>query len=163
MIRNAKAGDAPEIAALWNWMISQTLLTFTTDEKAVDDVEKMISARTGRFLVSETGGRIEGLATFGAFRSGPGYAKTAEHSVIVAPEHGGLGIGKALMTALLERARGEGVHVMVAAISSANPRAVDFHARLGFAEVGRMPEVGYKYDRFLDLILMQKILVQAAS
>lgn len=163
MIRTAKPEDAPEIAALWNWMISDTLLTFTTDQKSVEDIDRMIFERENGFLVSETDEIIEGFATFGAFRSGPGYARTAEHSVIVAQNHVGRGVGRALMTALMDRARAEGVHIMVAAISSENPHAVEFHTRLGFQEVGCMPEVGYKNDRYLDLILMQKMLSNVAS
>ena len=163
MIRTVKPEDARKIAALWNWMISETLLTFTTDQKSVEDVDRMILARGNGFVVSETEGSVEGFATFGAFRSGPGYARTAEHSVIVAQNHVGRGVGRALMTALMDRARAEGVHIMVAAISSENPHAVEFHTRLGFEEVGRMPEVGYKNDRYLDLILMQKMLSNVAS
>ena len=163
MIRTAKSEDARKIAALWNWMISETLLTFTTDQKSVEDIDRMIFERGNGFLVSETDEGIEGFASFGAFRSGPGYARTAEHSVIVAQNHIGRGVGRALMSALMDRARAEGVHIIVAAISSENPRAVEFHTRLGFEEVGRMPEVGYKNDRYLDLILMQKMLSNVAS
>lgn len=163
MIRTAKPEDAPKIAALWNWMISETLLTFTTEQKSVEDIRRMILERGNSFVVGEVDGNFEGFATFGAFRSGPGYARTVEHSVIVAPNHAGRGVGRALMSDLMDRARAGGVQIMVAAISSENPCAVEFHTRLGFEEVGRMPEVGYKNDRYLDLILMQKKLSNVAS
>ncbi|MEE4189810.1 MAG: N-acetyltransferase family protein [Roseobacter sp.] len=163
MIRPAQKSDAPDIAWLWNRMIRDTLATFTTIEKTVSDVEAIVKARQGSFWVYEAAERIAGFATFGPFRAGPGYAATCEHSVIVAPHAARSGIGSALMEALCTAARGQGLHVMVAAISSANPAAVAFHANLGFVEVGRMPQVGRKSGQFLDLILMQKMLGPVGS
>lgn len=163
MIRPATSADAPAIAALWNWMITDTLLTFTSEAKSDRAVEDIIRERAGHFFVHDTGAGVAGFATFGSFRAGPGYLKTCEHSVIVSPSHRARGIGRALLQHLLDVATDSGVHVMVAAISSENPPAVAFHESLGFEQAGRMPEVGFKNGRFLDLILMQKILNCVAS
>ena len=158
MIRDARPTDAEPVADLWNWMIRETLGTFTTDEKSAEEIAALISNRNRGFLVAEHGSDVIGFATFGAFRSGPGYAATCEHTVLVCPDAQSRGIGRNLLVCLEDRAASQGMHVMVAAISSENPRAIEFHARLGFHETGRMPQVGRKAGRWLDLVLMQKIL-----
>ncbi len=158
MIRTANSQDAPAIAGLWNAMIRETLSTFTTVEKTVADVEQMISDRDAAVVVAERGGACLGFATFGPFRGGPGYAATAEHTIIVAPEANRSGLGGTLLAAIEEVARGQGVHVMVAAISHTNTAAEAFHSHQGYREVARMPEVGRKAGQWLDLVLMQKTL-----
>lgn len=156
-IRTATAEDAAAIAAIWNAMIRDTLATFTTVEKTQADIEDLIATRQGAFWVStDEDGTPSGFATYGPFRPGPGYAATVEHTVVMAPDHHGRGIGHLLMNAAEEHARAQGCHVMVAGISSANTAAQSFHANRGYAETGRLAQVGRKNDRWLDLILMQK-------
>ena len=145
------------MAALRNALISETLVTFTTDTKTPEDVAGEIAERP-YFAVAEAQGRIVGYAFYGPFRSGPGYAGTIEHGIHVADRATGQGTGTHLMDNLEAHAKASGSHVIVAGISSANPRSITFHARRGFVEVGRMPEVGRKWDQWLDLILMQKRL-----
>jgi L-amino acid N-acyltransferase YncA len=160
-IRAATAGDAPAIAALWNQVIRDTLITFNPVEKSPDEVARLITARAaaGRaFLVADGPEGIVGFATYDQFRAGEGYARTMEHSINLVPGAWGQGIGRRLMVALEDHARQAGVHVMVAAVSGGNPAGRAFHARLGYAEVGVMAQVGTKFGRFLDLVLMQKIL-----
>lgn len=158
MIRAAEPADAEAIARLWNWMIRTTLWTFTTIEKSPEDITDMMSARPGAFLVAREGDVIAGFLTFGSFRAGPGYAATVEHTILVSPDFHMRGIGRSLMQAGIEAARAARHHVMVGGISGRNPVGLSFHARLGFDEVGRMPQVGYKNGEWLDLVLMQKIL-----
>lgn len=162
MIRAARSTDATDIAALWNWMIRDTLSTFTTEQKTVDDIIALIGARSGHFWVSEENGLLQGFATFGPFRSGPGYRATCEHSVLVDPGRHGLGIGRALMETLLRAAKQDGYRIVVAAISGENRQAVEFHTKIGFEQVGYIPQVGHKQDRWLDLVLMQKNLAERA-
>ncbi|SDN46302.1 phosphinothricin acetyltransferase [Lutimaribacter pacificus] len=157
-IRPARATDAQAIAAIWNPMIRDTAITFTTAEKTEAGLQADIAARDGAFWVADEGGHVLGFATYAQFRGGPGYARTMEHTVILSPLAHGRGIGRALMTALCDHAKGQGVHSMWAGVSAENPAAVAFHARIGFAEVARLPEVGFKFGRWMDLILMQKIL-----
>ncbi|MGB1026747.1 MAG: GNAT family N-acetyltransferase, partial [Rhodospirillaceae bacterium] len=80
---------------------------------------------------------------------------TVEHSVYVRPDLRGGGVGTALLQSVIDHARSAGHHVMVAAISADNGGSIRLHARLGFVETGRMPEVGTKFGRWLDLVLMQ--------
>lgn len=154
-VRAATPADAAAIAALWNAMIRDTLATFTTVEKSQTDLAALITEHPTAFWVVEDGS-VQGFATFGPFRPGPGYAATAEHTIVLGDSAQGRGQGRALMAQLENAARAQGIHVLVAAISSANPGAVTFHAALGFAETARMPEVGRKNGQWLDLILMQK-------
>ncbi len=158
MIRRAVVEDAPAIAAITNAIIRDTLITFTTDERSAEDVVTEIEIKNSAFLVAEHHGEIKGFASYGAFRSGPGYAQCREHSIQLTPGARGRGTGRALMQALEAVAKVNNVHVLVAGISSANPVAIAFHSAVGFDRVGLMPEVGFKWGQRLDLVLMQKIL-----
>ncbi|NOD82737.1 GNAT family N-acetyltransferase [Ruegeria sp. HKCCD6119] len=158
IIRPAMAADAPEIARITNAIIRESLITFTTYERSTTQITEDITERGTGFLVAEHDGQVVGFATYAPFRAGPGYAQTREHSIQLSPDARGKGVGRALMQALEAAARTDGVHVLVAGISSANSGAVAFHAALGFSQVGRMPEVGFKWGQWLDLVLMQKIL-----
>lgn len=158
ILRPARATDAARIGAIWNPIIRDTAITFTSEQKSEADLVAMIGARGKAFLVAEIEAEVVGFASYGGFRSGPGYAHAREHTILLGEAARGHGIGRALMQALEAQARAEDVHVLVAGISGENPAAVAFHAALGFAEVGRMPEVGRKFGRWMDLVLMQKIL-----
>jgi phosphinothricin acetyltransferase len=157
IIRAADPTDAQAVTTLWNDMIRETDATFTPLEKAVDDIMTLIIARADAFWVADAGG-VQGFVTFGPFRSGPGYAATIEHTIILAKDLQGCGAGHELMARAITGAQAQNHHVMVAAISGANPGAVAFHEKLGFEQTGRMPQVGRKGGKWLDLILMQKII-----
>lgn len=153
MIRAATQDDAPWIAQIWNALIADTFVTFTTTAKTHADINAMIIERPVLVLPDQAG-----FATYGPFRAGPGYAATVEHTILLAPQTRGQGQGRALMQALMRHARDAGHHIMVAGISGANPQAVAFHGALGFEQVAHMPQVGRKGGQWLDLILMQKRL-----
>lgn len=161
IIRAAETRDAPAVTALWNAMIRDTLATFTTQERLFAEIEALIMARLNAFWVAEVGGKVSGFVTYGAFRGGPGYATTVEHTIILDPAVQRTGLGRKLMAHAMAQAAASGVHVMVAAISSANPQAQAFHTALGFEQVGHLPQVGRKSDMWLDLILMQKTLTSS--
>lgn len=150
------------MAAIHAYYVRDTLVTFTTDEKPLRLWLEDISAGAPVF-VAEQDGAVLGYGTFGPFRSGPGYARTAEHSVYLAPGAAGRGAGRALLEAVEAAAEAAGIRVMVAGISGANPGAVTFHRRCGYRETGRMPGVGRKMGRWLDLVLMQKNLPQGGD
>ncbi|WP_212525364.1 GNAT family N-acetyltransferase [Actibacterium sp. MT2.3-13A] len=161
MIRPALPSDCAAIAAIWNPVIRDTLITFNAVEKTEDELRETLAvkARAGHpFLVAEEAGRVLGFATYGQFRGGVGYAHTMEHTIILAPGGWGRGLGRALMAAIEEEARARGAHSMIAGVSAANSAGVAFHAALGYATVAVLPEVGFKAGRWLDLVLMQKLL-----
>ncbi|MBD3662703.1 GNAT family N-acetyltransferase [Sulfitobacter aestuariivivens] len=156
-IRPAVTGDAACICSLWNAMIRDTLATFTTEQKTPEEIADLIAQRHDAFWVVGAD-KITGFVTYGAFRSGPGYLATVEHTIILSPKAQGQGTGRALMERAQITATAQGKHIMVAGISSANPDAVAFHEKIGFTQTARMPEVGRKAGQWLDLILMQKTL-----
>lgn len=160
IIRAACAQDCGALSDIWNPIIRETSLTFNPVEKSRQDIETLLKdkAKSGDpFLVAEQDGLL-GFATYGQFRGGLGYRFTVEHTIILAPEARGTGIGRQLMEAIEDHARERGMHSMIAGVSSANPGGVHFHARLGYRTIAVLPEVGFKFDRWLDLTLMQKIL-----
>lgn len=158
IIRTAQTKDAPAIAEIWNAIIRDTTVTFTTELKTIDALEVDIQHRKPAFLVAEKDGQVIGFSTYFPFRGGPGYALTKEHSIMLAPEARGLGAGRALMNQLEAIARDEGVHSLWAGVSGENPAGVKFHDKLGYQSIARLPQVGRKFDRWIDLVLMQKIL-----
>ena len=158
VIRPAEVGDAIAICGFWNPWIETTSITFSTDLRTPESVAADIAARGEAFLVAEAAGQIIGFASFFAFRSGPGYVHTREHTVILAPEARGKGAGRALVAGLEDVARAGGVHSLIAGVSSENPEGIAFHGAIGFAEVACLPQVGRKFGRWMDLVLMQKFI-----
>ncbi len=158
ILRPARTADAKAIAAIWNPVIETTAITFTTQPRSVESIAADITTRGAAFQVAETGGRLLGFATYAAFRAGPGYAFTKEHSIQLAPEARGKGVGRALMARLEQVARQDRVHTLWAGVSGENPAAVAFHSAIGFRHVATLPQVGFKFGRWMDLVLMQKYL-----
>lgn len=161
MIRPARPDDAPAILEFWNPVIRDTLVTFHATEKTEAELRETIAAKPlagHAFFVAEEDGAILGFASYGQFRAGPGYAKAMEHTIILSPAARGKGVGRALMAAIEDHARAQGYHTMVAAVSGGNPQGRAFHAALGYREAGILPDSGWKFGRYWDLVLMQKVL-----
>ena len=163
-IREAGVDDVEAITALTNALIPTTTYEWREEPFSVEDRRAWLAAKVAAgmpVLVADDGGDVVGWAGYGDFRDTgrwPGYRFTVEHTVHVREDHWGRGVGRRLMEALLERGRAAGKRVMVAAIDASNVDSVLFHERLGFAEVGRLPGVGDKFGRRLDLVLMQRDL-----
>lgn len=103
-------------------------------------------------------GKLLGFASYGTFRAWPAYKYSVEHSVYVHKDHRGLGLGKRLMQALIERAEQRQVHVMVGAIDAANSKSIALHQQLGFTHCGTVQQAGFKFGRWLDVAFYQRIL-----
>ncbi|GGF30501.1 N-acetyltransferase [Microbacterium sorbitolivorans] len=160
-IRQAQASDAAGIAEIYNDAVLNT--TAIWNDATVDEADRAawIAGRQGSgfpVLVAVDGDEVVGYATYGDFRPHDGFRHTVEHSVYVRGDQRGSGIGRQLMMHLVNAARENGVHVMVAAIESGNTGSLRLHEKLGFVETGRMPEVGTKFGRWLDLVLLQLML-----
>jgi phosphinothricin acetyltransferase len=163
-IRNAVDADMPALRDLYNALIPTTTVAWTDALQTLRE-RRAWFRRQQRFgypvLVAEAATEVVGFAAYGSFRGSgkwPGYRHTVEHTIHVREDSHGRGVGRALLEALIDRAQNADVHVMVAAIDATNTGSIAFHVRLGFVIVARMPEVGRKFDRWLDLVLMQRIL-----
>jgi len=104
------------------------------------------------------GETLVGFATYGQFRPKSGYRYSVEHSIYLVPTHRGQGIGRQLLGAIVERARSEGMHAIIGVIEAGNSASCRLHESAGFELVGKLPEVGRKFDRWLDACFYQKTL-----
>lgn len=109
-------------------------------------------------LVAVDGKEVLGYASYGPFRAFDGYRQTVEHSVYVAESARRRGTATALLKALETEARRAGMHVILGGIAADNEPSLRLHEKLGFVETARMPAVGQKFGRYLDLVFMQKVL-----
>ncbi len=157
MIRPAAPGDAAGLHAIWTPVIRMTTFIFHTTERSEEEIAGLTRG-ADPFLVWDDGGQVLGFARCFPFRAGNGYVRTVEHTILLAPGAQGRGIGRRLIDALAEVAAVQGKHMMIGAISAENAAGIAFHAACGFQEHGRLPEVGYKFGRWLDLVLMGRRL-----
>jgi phosphinothricin acetyltransferase len=160
-IEAAAPADVPAIAAILNDAIRNSVAAWRETPLSDGDMMAWFEARTSDFAVLVArgpDGAVLGYASYGAFRAYSGYRHTVEHSVYVRGDARGQGVGTALLARLVERARAQGLHVMVGGLEAGNAASLALHAGQGFVETARMPEVGRKFDRWLTLVFVQKIL-----
>ncbi len=160
-LRAATPDDAAAVAAIWNPIIRDTVITFNPVERSPAEIAAMIVARQAdghAFLVATAGPQVIGFASYAQFRGGAGYARCMEHTINLSPDARGRGAGRVLLAALEHHATTAAHNVMVAAVTGSNLGSIAFHAALGYAQVGRMPQVGWKFGVYHDLVLMQKML-----
>jgi phosphinothricin acetyltransferase len=113
--------------------------------------------------IEDERGTLLGFASFGAFRPHPAYKYTVEHSVYVHAEHRGQGLGTVLLKRIVEEAEAFGAHAVIGAIDAENEPSLRLHQSLGFERVGTLPQVGFKFGRWLDLAFVQLILATPAN
>lgn len=160
-IRDAAEGDLPAILAIHNDVVLTSTANFSHHAVDLEDRRAVLRDRQARgfpFLVAVEGEALLGYASFGPFRPHDGYVRTVEHSVYVSRTHRRRGVAALLLPALIDHARGMGKHVMVGGLNAANAASIALHERFGFERVGLMPQVAFKFDRYLDLLWMQKTI-----
>jgi L-amino acid N-acyltransferase len=160
-IRDATEEDLAGLLAIYNEVIATSTAIYSCDPVTLEERQKWWRARTAQgypVLIARDEQGVAGFATFGDFRAWPGYRFTVEHSVHVRAAGRGRGVGTLLVQALLARAAALGKHVMIAGVDAANAAAIRFHERLGFEKCGHLREVGYKFERWLDLVFLQRRL-----
>ena len=155
MIRPATPSDAPGIGVIWNAAIRDTTITFNSIEKSDADIVAALSDNP--FFVWDKD-RIMGFATYFPFRAGIGYLHTVEHSILLHPDARGQGVGRSLLTHVSDHARAAGKHSLIAVVSGENSGGLAFHQSMGFIRRATLPEVGFKFDRWLDAVFLQKRL-----
>ena len=160
-IRDAEAGDLPGILAIYNEVIATSTAIYADGPVTLADREAWWAGRRAQtypVLVAADANGIAGFASFGDFRTAPGYRFTVEHSVHVRADRRREGLGGRLVTALLPRAAALGKHVMIAGVDASNAASIALHERLGFEQVAHFREVGRKFDRWLDVTYTQFFL-----
>ncbi|MGH1330865.1 MAG: GNAT family N-acetyltransferase [Paracoccaceae bacterium] len=160
-LRPATAQDIPALIAIMAPVIATSTASFSDVERSAQGWAEMIHQRRqdGREIyVAEHAGAVLGYATYDQFRANSGYRHTMEHSVYVADAAQGTGLGRALMEAVEGHARAAGHHTMFGGIDAENSASIAFHEAVGYRIAGRLPQVGWKFGRWLDLVLMQKFL-----
>ena len=156
------AQQGEQILAILNHAIVNSTALYDYQPRTIDNMTAWFAAKqAGDFPVlgaMAANGDLMGFASYGSFRAFPAYKYTVEHSVYVHHDYRGQGLSKTLMQALIQRAEVQGKHVMVGAIDAANDVSLKLHEQLGFTRVGTMPQVGFKFGRWLDLALVQRVL-----
>jgi L-amino acid N-acyltransferase YncA len=160
-IRPAVEGDLPQILDIYNDVILTTTAVYSEHPHTLEMRKDWFYERTSSgfpVIVAEQNGKVAGFATYGHFRAWPCYRFTKEHSVYVNKDSRGQGISKLLLNEIIDHATKAGMHALIAGIDSENDVSVQLHTRFGFTQVARFKQVGYKFDRWLDLIFMELIL-----
>jgi phosphinothricin acetyltransferase len=161
-VRPATIADLPAITEIYNHYVVNTAITFDVDPFEVEARHEWFSHYSDqgpyRILVATDADRVIGYATSGKFRDKPAYLPSVEVTIYLTPDAGGRGIGRVLYTALFEAIAGEGLHRAYAAIALPNDSSIGLHRSFGFAEAGTMTEVGRKFDKWWDVLWMERDL-----
>jgi L-amino acid N-acyltransferase len=161
-VRAATEADLPGILATYNEIVATSTAIYAYEPSTLEQRRTWFEDRVGRgfpVLVATKGNDVLGLSSFGEFRGAwPGYAFTVEHTVLVRGDSHRRGVGRALMESLLPIAQAMGKHITVGAIDADNEPSLRFHEQLGFERVAHFKQVGRKFNRWLDLVFVQKTL-----
>ncbi len=159
-IRDADADDAADIARIYNHDVLESTATFDTEAKTPEERTVWLATHDAAHpvLVAETGGGVRAWGCLTKWAERPAWRHTVEVSVYVDLDARGQGLGSGLMTALMERASDAGHHAVIGQIVAGNDASLALARRLGFEEVGRLLDVGRKFNEWLDVVLMEKRL-----
>lgn len=160
IVRPATEADVPAILDIYNYFILNSTATFDVEPQALEEKLRWLRDTSQPYcaFVAENGSDVVGFGSLGPFRSKAAYRHTAENSVYVRPERHGEGIGKLVLSRTVEDAKENGIRAIIARIAGDNPASVALHKRCGFEYVGTEREVGYKFERWIDVVVMQLTL-----
>lgn len=153
---------ADAILAIFNDAIVNSTALYDYKPRTAQNMVAWFEAkRSGSFPViglEDAQGELLAFASYGTFRAFPAYKYTVEHSVYVRHDQRGRGLGRVMLEELIRIARQHDVHALVGGIDAANAGSIALHERLGFRHVGTLPQVGFKFGRWLDLAFYQLLL-----
>ncbi|HEY4377735.1 MAG TPA: GNAT family N-acetyltransferase [Acidimicrobiales bacterium] len=161
LIRPAVLADAEAIRDIYNPEVLDSTVTFDLRPRTLEEQQQWIVDRSGAhaaIVAVDDDGALVGFGSLSSYKDRAGYSTTVEDSVYVHRGHHGQGIGRALLAELLERARRHGFHAVMARIVRGHEASIALHTRLGFEVVGTEREVGRKFGRWLDVVVMEQIL-----
>jgi len=160
-LRAAQVSDAEAIAVIYNYEVETSTATFDLVPRSIEAQREWITARSGAFsalVADDLAAGVIGFAALSTYRDRAGYRTTVENSVYVHRDHQRRGVGRLLLGALLEVARDSGFHTVIARIDSQSSGSLALHESLGFVVVGVERQIGRKFGRWLDSVIMQKML-----
>jgi len=161
-IRAAEAGDLLAILDIYNDAVLNTTASYDYEPNTLEQrtrwFEQHHEAGLPVLVAVDSDGRIVGWGSLSKFREKIGYQYTVEHSVYVAPDQRRQGIGRSILQALIEAACAMGKHIIIGGVDADNEASRRLHESLGFEQVAHFKQVGYKFDRWLDLIFYQREL-----
>jgi L-amino acid N-acyltransferase len=160
-LRLATLDDAEAIRAIYNVEVLTSTVTFDLVPRSADDQKEWLRARSGAHAVvvaESDDGELVGFGSLSPYRDRPAYSTTVEDSVYVHRDHHGEGVGRALLAELVELAGAHGFHTIMARIVGGHDASIGLHRSLGFEEVGTEREIGRKFGRWLDVVVMQRLL-----
>lgn len=164
-LRPATLDDADAVRAIYNLEVETSTSTFDLVPRSAAEQRAWLRDRTGAFstIVAVQGGEIVGFAALSPYKERPAYRTTVEDSVYVRRDRHGQGLGRALLEHVLDVATASGFHAVMARISGPSTASRALHARCGFQLVGIEREVGRKFNRWLDVALMQCVLHERSA
>ncbi|MGS2776462.1 N-acetyltransferase family protein [Robertmurraya sp. GLU-23] len=159
-IREAHINDLPFLLSIYNDAIVNTTATFDLEPESLEKRKTWFAKYGGKYplIVSEWNGEVVGYGSLSAFREKPAFNSTTELSIYISSSARGLGIGTALMTELITRAKENGFHTMIGGITQGNEGSIALHKKFGFTLAGHFKEVGFKFDDWQDVLFYQLIL-----
>jgi len=150
------------IRGIFNEAIANTCSLYEYEPRSAEFMQTWFGSKQDAQLpligVEDEVGVLMGFASYGPFRTLPGYRHTVEHSVYVQSEFRGRGLGRQLLERLIQRAQTSETRTMIGVIDTENAASIQLHERLGFVPAGTLREVGFKFGRWLDVVLYQKVL-----
>ena len=159
-LRLATLDDAEAIREIYNLEVTTSTVTFDLVPRTAEDQLAWQASRSGAYavVVAEAAGGVAGFGSLSRWRDRPAYATTVEDSIYVHRDHQGAGVGRALLTRLLEVGTAHGFHACMARIVGGHEASIALHQACGFEVVGVEKEVGRKFNRWLDVVLMERML-----